>query len=401
MEAPGRSARGPRGFLGQGLGMMVIVGIGGMASFAFQILVSRWWGPAVLTRVLTVSSLAAEGTTPAAFGLLPIIIWASHQPLRALRRLQWLALAAGFVFSLALAVAGRLWALTAGELIPAILWVIPGFLATAYAGWLFGRGGPVRAASISSITQLIKVGLVVPLGLVLGGKEGALWAMGVAGVLSVPVGLLLVRGHASRDVLALAPPASSATWPAALTSAAISAWISADVPVAARALAGSPNGGSYGVIASLGKIPAYLLQPVWNALVGQGGPWARRLGIGATALLVVGSLAFGVVGPAAARWLGVHLQETWLLLAVYALGSTLLAGAYGLAALAARRGSHLWALSAAALLAFIALHPRSLRGLVAEYAALQGVVFAGSWLLPAHWLGGERAQRDRPATARV
>ena len=386
------------GFLRQGLGMLAIVGMGGAASFVYQILVSRWWGPAVLTRVLTVSSLSSEGTTPAALGLLPIIIWAGTQPFRSIRRLQAVALGAGVVVSLALALAGRLWALTPGELIPAILWVMSGFLSYAYTGWLFGRGAPLRGAAVSSITQLVKVGLTIPLGLALGGKEGALWAMGLAGSAAVPFAWVLIATHREDRRAAAAAPApamSAVTWPAALTSATISAWISADVPVAARALQHAAGGSSYGVIASLGKVPAYLLQPIWNALVGQGDAFARRLGIGATAVMGLGSVAFGVLGPAAARWLGVHLHETWLLLVVYALGSTLLTGAYGLAALAARAGSHLWGVSAAALVVFIAVHPHTLRALVVEYAVLQAVVFAASWVTPPGRLGSGRGRTTR------
>jgi len=95
----------------------------------------------------------------------------------------------------------------------------------------------------------------------------------------------------------------------------------------------------------------------------------------------------------------VHLHETWLLLVVYALGSTLLTGAYGLAALAARRGNHLWAVSAAALVVFTTLHPHSLRGLISEYALLQALVFAASWIVPPSWLGGAAPGGRRVAEA--
>jgi hypothetical protein len=397
MRVSERPPQGAAGFLPQGIAMLAVVGAGGAASFLYQILVSRWWGPATLTRVLTVSSLAAEATTPAALALLPIILWAGGRAFQSIRGLQLGALGGGAVVGAALAAAGGLWALRPGELAPAELWVLSGFLAYAYTGWLFGRGAPLRGAAISALTQGLKVILVLPLGAGGGGGGGgALWAMGIAGVAGVPIGwLLCVSNPAERrprpGPAAAAPVLSARTWAAALTSGTLSAWISADVPVAARALQHVPGGSSYGVVASLGKIPTYLLQPVWNAHVGRGAGWGRRLGIGATAFMALGSLAFGVVGPAAAAWLGVHLPHTWVLLVVYALGSTLLTGAYGLSALAARDGGHLWLLSAAALGVFVAAHPHTLRGLVAEYALLQAGVFAASWLIPGGVLRGRGA----------
>jgi hypothetical protein len=396
MQASDRTPRGAAGFLSQGVAMLAIVGAGGAASFLYQILVSRWWGPADLTRVLTVSSLSAEATTPAALALLPIILWAGGRAFRSIRGLQLGALGGGVVVGAALAAAGPLWALRLGELIPAELWVLSGFLTYAYTGWLFGRDAPLRGAAISALTQVVKVGLVLPLGLVLGGREGALWAMGVAGVVGVPVGwLLIVTNPAEARPRPAAAPTrtfSAATWAAALTSGTLSAWISADVPVAARALQHAAGGSSYGVVASLGKIPTYLLQPIWNALVGRGPLWGRRLGIGATAVMAAGSAAFGLAGPAAARWLGVHLPDTWLLLVVYALGSTLLAGAYGLSALAAKDGGHLWIVSALALGLFVVVHPHTLRALVVEYALLQAAVFAVATLVPAGVLTGRQAR---------